>query len=62
MFEHNITDCTNCKYSDYLLKDGNDCVCLNCGHMSKIPSSKSDTQDNSNVFSTLVGVNSCYRG
>lgn len=56
MSEHNIADCPRCKQRDYVLKEDNIWICLNCGHTSKMPRSRFDSEDNPDIFSTLVAV------
>jgi uncharacterized protein (DUF983 family) len=56
MSEHDIADCPKCKQRDYILKDDDVWVCLNCGHTSKMPKSRFDSQDNPSIFSTFIAV------
>ncbi len=56
MSEHDIADCPRCKQRDFVLKEDNVWVCLNCDYTSRMPRSKFDTQDNSSVFSTFISV------
>ena len=56
MSEHDIADCPKCKQRDYVLKNDDVWVCLNCGHTSKMPKSKFDHQDSPNVFGTFIAV------
>jgi len=56
MSEHDIADCPRCGKRDYVLKEDNVWICLNCGHTAKMPKSKFDpeTESSSGIWIVLV--------
>lgn len=56
MSEHDIADCPRCKQRDYVLKEDNVWVCLNCGHTDKMPQSKFDPENSPSTFSTFITI------
>jgi len=56
MSEHDIADCPKCGKRDFVLKEDNNWVCLNCKHTLKMPKSKPDSDSGSDVLSVLLAV------
>jgi len=54
MSEHDIADCPRCGKRDYVLKEDNIWICLNCSHTEKMPKSRFDPEDNSSTFSVVL--------
>ena len=50
MSEHDIADCPKCGKRDYVLKEDNHWVCLNCRHTEKMPESNSDSDTSFGSF------------
>jgi len=58
MSEHDIADCPRCGKRDYVLKEDNIWVCLNCPHTSKMPISGLDPkpETNSGMIASLIAA------
>ncbi|XGV97897.1 MAG: hypothetical protein ACAF41_02980 [Leptolyngbya sp. BL-A-14] len=58
MSEHDIADCPRCSKRDYVLKEDNVWICLNCGHTEKMPKSKfdPDSDADSGLLSIVVAA------
>jgi ribosomal protein L37AE/L43A len=56
MSEHDIADCPKCGKRDFVLKEDNTWVCLNCNHNRKMPKSGSDSGFGSDVLSVILAV------
>ena len=56
MSEHDIANCPKCKQLDYVLKEDNVWICLNCGHTERMPKSRFDSQSSPDFLTTLFTV------
>ena len=54
MSEHDIADCPKCGKRDYVLKEDNIWICLNCNHTDKMPKSKFDPESESKPDLSIV--------
>lgn len=56
MSEHDIADCPKCGKRDFVLKEDNNWVCLNCNHTQKMPKSKSTSSSDSDVMTFVLAT------
>jgi len=56
MSEHDIADCPECGKRDYVLKEDNVWICLNCRHTARMPKSRFDpeSENNPSIFTVLT--------